>query len=358
MKKELGHNAAPTITVHHFFTFLNFVIVLISVASLSFNVYILRREIDSVKADVRPLVAENEKVASQYDGYSVRSREARQIHEPGPDEVEPGPDEVEPGPDEVEPGPNEHNTTAPIHEGEMTPQVHPGPSQAQNNAAKLNCTKDAVGNNICTVVGGSLLGSDAARDEIQRLVDSYISKTYGPALAQLSGKGINDTIRSFIDAHEKKGEGGDEGGTADPAGGGIPSGEMNQTIQQHLGEFALDSLGPMFVPGASAPGDKTPLETFVDDSVSRSLIKYFEDKGDPDGSDLNAKINEVVTSRLKQTSPDVKAIPGPPGPQGIQGPVGTPGTNGSPGIPGASGPAGAAGLPGAAGASGSRALTG
>lgn len=141
MKKELGHNAAPTITVHHFFTFLNFVIVLISVASLSFNVYILRREIDSVKADVRPLVAENEKVASQYDGYSVRSREARQIHEPGPDEVEPGPDEVEPGPDEVEPGPNEHNTTAPIHEGEMTPQVHPGPSQAQNNAAKLNCTK-------------------------------------------------------------------------------------------------------------------------------------------------------------------------------------------------------------------------
>lgn len=143
MKKELGHNAAPTITVHHFFTFLNFVIVLISVASLSFNVYILRREIDSVKADVRPLVAENEKVASQYDGYSVRSREARQIHEPGPDEVEPGPDEVEPGPDEVEPGPDEHGngTTASIHEGEMTPQVHPGPSQAQNNAAKLNCTK-------------------------------------------------------------------------------------------------------------------------------------------------------------------------------------------------------------------------
>lgn len=39
--------------------------------------------------------------------------------------------------------------------------------------------------------------------------------------------------------------------------------------------------GPTFVPGASAPGDNTPLETFVDDSVSRALIKYFEDKGDP-----------------------------------------------------------------------------
>ena len=38
--------------------------------------------------------------------------------------------------------------------------------------------------------------------------------------------------------------------------------------------------GAMFVPGASSPGDKTPLETFVNDSVSRSLIEYFEDKGD------------------------------------------------------------------------------
>lgn len=41
----------------------------------------------------------------------------------------------------------------------------------------------------------------------------------------------------------------------------------------------------MFVPGASSPGDKTPLETFVDDSVSQSLIKYFEEKGDPGKQD-------------------------------------------------------------------------
>jgi len=39
------------------------------------------------------------------------------------------------------------------------------------------------------------------------------------------------------------------------------------------------------VPGASSPGDKTPLETFVDDSVSQALIKYFEDKGDPGKQD-------------------------------------------------------------------------
>ena len=42
----------------------------------------------------------------------------------------------------------------------------------------------------------------------------------------------------------------------------------------------------MFVPGASSPGDKTPLETFVNDSVSRSLIEYFEDKGDSGKQDF------------------------------------------------------------------------
>ena len=44
--------------------------------------------------------------------------------------------------------------------------------------------------------------------------------------------------------------------------------------------FLLLFPGPMFVPGASSPGDQTPLETFVNDSVSRSLIEYFEGKGD------------------------------------------------------------------------------
>ena len=48
----------------------------------------------------------------------------------------------------------------------------------------------------------------------------------------------------------------------------------------------------MFVPGASGPSDKTPLETFVDDSVSRSLVKYFEDKGDP-GKVLKPLLNEI-----------------------------------------------------------------
>ena len=44
--------------------------------------------------------------------------------------------------------------------------------------------------------------------------------------------------------------------------------------------FAISSLGPMFVPGATAP-DENPLKSFVDQSVSTALIKYFEDKGDP-----------------------------------------------------------------------------
>lgn len=141
MKKELGH-VSRTITVHHFFTFLNFVILFISVACLSVNVYILRREIESVKADIRPLeVKENEKTASQlYDDYFVKSRKARQ-NEPGSHEMGPGPHEIEPAvggenatedgmtPHGVDPGAGGENATesAEPTEGEMTPHgVEPG----------------------------------------------------------------------------------------------------------------------------------------------------------------------------------------------------------------------------------------
>ena len=44
------------------------------------------------------------------------------------------------------------------------------------------------------------------------------------------------------------------------------------------------------MPGALSPGDQTPLETFVNDSVSRSLIEYFQDKGDSGKQDLVARM--------------------------------------------------------------------
>lgn len=122
MKKELGHDAPRAFTVHHFFTCLNFVVLFISVASLSFHVNILRKEIEIVKADVRPLVAENEKIASRlYEDYFDRSREARQI-EPGPDEFE----------GTIEP---EEPT-----EGEITPEVSPEQHGATIGATRLNCS--------------------------------------------------------------------------------------------------------------------------------------------------------------------------------------------------------------------------
>ena len=122
MKKELGRNAPRAITAHHFFTLLNFVVLFISVASLSFHVYILRREIEIVKADLSPLVAENEKIASRlYEDYSDRSREARQI-EPGPDEFEGTLEPEEPT------------------EGEITPEVSPEQHGATTGAIRLNCS--------------------------------------------------------------------------------------------------------------------------------------------------------------------------------------------------------------------------
>ena len=122
MKKELGHNTPRAITVHHFFTFLNFVVLFISVASLSVHVYILRREIEIVKADIRPLLAENEKIASRlYEDYFDRSREVRQL-EPGPDEFEGTSEPEEPT------------------EGEITPEVSPEQHGATTGVTRLNCS--------------------------------------------------------------------------------------------------------------------------------------------------------------------------------------------------------------------------
>ena len=59
--------------------------------------------------------------------------------------------------------------------------------------------------------------------------------------------------------------------------------------------FAIWFLGPMFVPGATAP-DENPLKSFVDQSVSTALIKYFEDKGDP-GIQVNSNPKSVSTLR-------------------------------------------------------------
>lgn len=117
MKKELGHNASRAMTVHHFFTFLNFVILLISVASLSFNVYILRREIENVKTSIRPLLTKNEKASSQlFDDYFFKSRKLQQMQH-GPDEMGPGLHDMGPGSDgenaiESAEQPTEGGTTA------------------------------------------------------------------------------------------------------------------------------------------------------------------------------------------------------------------------------------------------------
>lgn len=68
--------------------------------------------------------------------------------------------------------------------------------------------------------------------------------------------------------------------------------------------FAISFLGPMFVPGATAP-DENPLKSFVDQSVSTALIKYFEDKGDP-GIQVNNSPKSVSTLRTNCAIPSKK----------------------------------------------------
>ena len=72
--------------------------------------------------------------------------------------------------------------------------------------------------------------------------------------------------------------------------------------------FAISFLGPMFVPGATAP-DENPLKSFVDQSVSTALIKYFEDKGDP-GIQVNSSPKSVSTLRTNGAILKVKNLRG------------------------------------------------
>ena len=104
---------STSLTAHHFFTLLNFVVLLIAAASLFCNMYLLRREIESVKTDVRPLLERHKEMSSRQSADIVfRSRNIRQVDEGGGGH----------GMMSVAPSPND---TGNGHGGMMT--VAPGP---------------------------------------------------------------------------------------------------------------------------------------------------------------------------------------------------------------------------------------
>lgn len=104
---------STSLTAHHFFTLLNFVVLLIAAASLFCNMYLLRREIESVKTDVRPLLERHKEMSSRQSADIVfRSRNIRQLDEGGEGH----------GMMSVAPSPND---TGNGHGGMMT--VAPGP---------------------------------------------------------------------------------------------------------------------------------------------------------------------------------------------------------------------------------------
>lgn len=79
--KELDRNSS--LTVHHFFTVLNFIILLLAVAWLLYDGHILRNEIEILKTDIRPLIQQNKKTASRpFSEFVSKSRNIRQV-DPG-----------------------------------------------------------------------------------------------------------------------------------------------------------------------------------------------------------------------------------------------------------------------------------
>lgn len=98
-----------------------------------------------MKSDIRPLVAENDKIASRlYEDYFDRSREARQI-ESGPDEFEGTLEPEEPT------------------EGEIAPEVSREQHGATTGGTRLNCSMVRITIHYYQVVKYSLKTNVAVR---------------------------------------------------------------------------------------------------------------------------------------------------------------------------------------------------
>lgn len=143
-REELSRSSS--LTAHHFFTLLNFVTLLMTVAWLLFNVHLLRQEIESVKAEVRPLLGANKKPSRPFADFVFKSRNIRQLG-PGMDEGGGGhggmmtmtaaPDEGGGGHSMMTAAPHVEPTKETPHggmDGTAQPQPHSSP-------VKLKCTQ-------------------------------------------------------------------------------------------------------------------------------------------------------------------------------------------------------------------------
>lgn len=332
---ELGRGSL--FNAHQIFTLLNFVTLLAAVVWLVYDVHLLHEELESVKANIRPLLKENEKTAPKpCEHFMVKPRKIRQMGD-GEDGHGMVMMTVAPSnagdvhgmtsatPYDVE-GRHNMTTAAPNNDGGGHGMMTMAP-QAGGGGHSMETAAPGGGGDSPQGGGGGGHGIITGDPQVKTGQLSAQQSTVSPGTANppnphgaMGGMGQSTKSPHNVSVpQENQGR------------GPVTSEVINQTIQQYLDAYAREHLGPTFVSGATAPRNKTTLQSFVDLSVSDSLLKYFEDKGDP----------------------DVKAIPGPPGPQGPRGPPGPQGVQGSAGSSGAAGPAGAAGSPGAAGAPGS-----
>ena len=144
MIKRVELSRSSSLTAHHFLTLLNFVTLLITVAWLIFNAHLLRQEIESVKADVRPLLEANKKPSRPFADFVFKSRNIRQL-EPGGGGGHGGMMTMTASPDEGGGGhspngmtPESPQTTKETPHGGMDGTAQPQP---HSSPVKLKCTQ-------------------------------------------------------------------------------------------------------------------------------------------------------------------------------------------------------------------------
>ena len=218
-------------TAHHFFTLLNFVIVLIVTAWAIYNVHYLREDIELLKSNIRDFLKEDKKTASQpFEDFVAKSRKIRQM--------EGGHGMMSATPDSAGGSQNVTQTLAPDDGGGGSHEMMTLAPQAGGGGHDMMTTAqgDGGGSHGMTTALPQGSGHNMTTEKPRMGQQNVLQSTAQPP-TQAPHRGMGGMGQATGSPH----------GEMDPqvnqGHGAVPSKKINQTIQQYLEAYAREHFG-------------------------------------------------------------------------------------------------------------------
>ena len=214
-------------TAHHFFTLLNFVIVLLITAWAIYNVHYLREEIEFLKSNIRDSLKEDKKTASQpFEDFVAKSRKIRQM--------EGGHGMMSATPDGAGGSQNVTQTLAPDDGGGGSHEMMTMAPKAGEGGHGMMTTAqgDGGGSHGMTTAspqgGGHNMMTENPQTGQQNVLQSTAQAPHGGmgGMGQATGSPYGEMGPQVNQGH-----------------GAVTSKKINQTIQQYLEAYAREHFG-------------------------------------------------------------------------------------------------------------------